>query len=92
MIKTIPKKKTCKKAKWLSEEALLIHEERREAKGKGEKERHTNLNVITHLEQDILECGQVGLGKHHYEKASGGDVILVELFQILKDDAVKVLH
>ena len=45
MIKTIPKKKTCKKAKWLSEEALLIHEERREAKGKGEKERYTHLNA-----------------------------------------------
>ena len=38
-IKTIPKKKKCKKAKWLSEEALQIAEKRREAKGKGEKER-----------------------------------------------------
>ena len=38
-IKTIPKKKKCKEAKWLSEEALQIAEERREAKGKGEKER-----------------------------------------------------
>ena len=37
MIKTIPKKKKCKKAKWLSEEALQIAEKRREAKGKGEK-------------------------------------------------------
>ena len=37
-IKTIPKKKKCKKAKWLSEEALQIAEKRREAKGKGEKE------------------------------------------------------
>ena len=45
MIKTIPKKKTCKKAKWLSEEALLIHEERREAKGKGVKERYTHSNA-----------------------------------------------
>ena len=44
-IKTIPKKKKCKKAKWLSEEALQIAEKRREAKGKGEKERHTNLNA-----------------------------------------------
>ena len=43
--KIIPKKKTCNKAKWLSEEALLIHEERREAKGKGEKERYTHLNA-----------------------------------------------
>ena len=43
--KTIPKKKKCKKAKWLSEESLQIAEERREAKGKGEKERYTHLNA-----------------------------------------------
>ena len=41
VIKTIPKKKKRKKAKWLSEEALQIAEKRREAKGKGEKERYT---------------------------------------------------
>ena len=40
VIKTIPKKKKCKKAKWLSEEALQIAEKRREVKGKGEKERY----------------------------------------------------
>ena len=45
MIKIIPKKKKCKKAKWFSEEALQIAEKRREAKGKGEKKRHTHLNV-----------------------------------------------
>ena len=45
VIKTIPKKKKCKKAKWLSEEGLQIAEERREAKGKGEKERYTHLNA-----------------------------------------------
>ena len=45
MIKTIPKKKKCKKAKWLSEEALQIAEKRREAKGEGEKERYTQLNA-----------------------------------------------
>ena len=45
MIKTIPKKKKCKKAKWLSEEALQIAEKRREVKGKGEKERFTHLNA-----------------------------------------------
>ena len=45
VIKTIPKKKKCKKAKWLSEEALQIPEKRREAKGKGEKERYTHLNI-----------------------------------------------
>ena len=44
-IKTIPKKKKCKKAKWLFEEALQIAVKRREAKSKGEKERHTNLNA-----------------------------------------------
>ena len=45
VIKTIPKKKKCKKAKWLSEEALQIAQKRREAKGKGEKERSTHLNA-----------------------------------------------
>ena len=44
-IKTIPKKKKCKKAKWLSEEALQIAVNRREAKSKGEKERYTHLNA-----------------------------------------------
>ena len=49
--------------------------------------------VITHLEPDILKC-EVGwaLGSITTNKASGGDEIPVELFQILKDDAVKVLH
>ena len=45
VIKTIPKKKKCKKAKWLSEEVLQIAEKRREAKGKGEKEKYTHLNA-----------------------------------------------
>ena len=45
VIKTIPKKKKCKKAKWLSEKALQIAVKRREAKGKGEKERYTHLNA-----------------------------------------------
>ena len=44
-IKTTPKEKKCKKAKWLSEEALQIAEKRREAKGKGEMEKHTHLNI-----------------------------------------------
>ena len=180
-IKTIPKKKKCKKAKWLSEEALPTAMKRREAKGKVEKERYTHLNaefqriarkdkaflsnqwkeveennrmgktrdlfkkirdtkgtfhakmgtikdrnrmdlreaedikrwqqyteelykkdlhnpddhdgVITHLEPDILEYEVTwALGTITTNKASGGDGIPVELFQILKDDAVKVLH
>ena len=45
LIKTIPKKKKCKKAKWLSEEALQIAVKRRQAKSKGEKERYTYLNA-----------------------------------------------
>ena len=181
-IKTIPKKKKLKKAKWLSEEALQIAVKRRKAKGKGEKESCTHLNVefqkiarrvrkaflcdqckgieennrmgktrdlfkkmrgtkgtfhakmgkikdrngmdlteagikkrwqgyteevykkdlhdpdnhndvITHLEPDILECEvKWVLGSITTSKASGGDGIPAELFQILKDDAVKVLH
>ena len=181
--KNISKKKKCKKEKWSSEEALQIAEKRREAKGKGEKERYSHLNaefqrigrrdekaflsdqckeikennrmgktrdffkkireikqtfhakmgiiknrkgmdlieaedikkrwqeyteelykkdvhdsenhdgVITHLEPDILECEvKWALGSITMNKASGGDGIPVELFQILKDDSVKVLH
>ena len=45
MIKTIPKKKKCKKEKWLSEEALQIAVQRREVKSKGEKERYSHLNA-----------------------------------------------
>ena len=45
MIKTIPKKNKCKKAEWLSEEALQIAEKRREAKGKGKEERYIHLNA-----------------------------------------------
>ena len=179
---TITKKK-CKKAKWLSEEALQIAEKRGEVKAKGQKEKYKHLNakfqriarkdekvflsdqykkieessrmgktgdlfkkisdtkgtfhakmgsikdrngmdlteaedikkkwqeyteeqykkdlhdqdnhdgVITHLEPDILECEvKWALGSITINKASGGDGIPVELFQILKHDAVKVLH
>ena len=48
MTKTIPKKKKCKNAKWLSEEALHVAEERRDMKGKGERERYTQLNAELH--------------------------------------------
>ena len=180
-IKTIPVGKKCKKAKWLSGEALQIAVKRREAKSKGEKERYTQNaefqrierrdkkaflsdqckeieennrmvktrdlfkkirdtkgtfhakmglikdrnsmdltetedikrwqeyteelykkdlhdpdnhdGVITHLEPDILECAvKWALGSITMNKGSGGDGILVVLFQILKDDAVKVLN
>ena len=65
-IKTIPKKKKCKTAKWLSEEALQIAEKRREAKGKGEKERYTHLNAefqrIARREKAFLsdQCKETG--------------------------------
>ena len=174
--KTIPMEKKCKKAKWLSGEALQIAVKRREVKSKGEKERvqriarrdkkaflsdqckeieennrmgktrdlfkkirgtkgtfHDKMGtikdrngtdlteaedikkrwqeyteelykkdlldpnnhdgVITHLEPDILECEvKWALESITMNKISGGDGIPVELFQILKDDAVKVLH
>ena len=45
VIKTIPKKKKCKEAKWLSEEGLQIAEKRKDVKGKGEKERYIHLNA-----------------------------------------------
>ena len=49
--------------------------------------------VITHLEPDILECKVTwALGSITMNKASGGDGILAELFQVIKDDSVKVLH
>ena len=54
LIKTIPKKKKCKKAKWLPEEALQIAVKRREAKGRGEKERYIQ---VESRRLDILNCG-----------------------------------
>ena len=61
MIKTIPKKKKCKKAKWLSEEALQIAE-KREVKGKGEKERYIHLNAefqrIARRDKKVFLSGQ----------------------------------
>ena len=149
--------KKCKKAKWLSGEALQIAVKRREVKSKGDKERYKHLNAelhriarrgkkaflsdqckeieennrmgkardlfkkirdtkgtfhtkmdsikdrngmdlteaedINHLEPDILECEvKWALETITMKKISGGDGTPVELFQILKDDAVKVLH
>ena len=60
-------------------------------KGLNDPDNHDG--VITHLEPDILECKvKWALGSIAMIKASGSDGITVELFQILKDDAVKVLH
>ena len=81
MIKTIPKKKKCKKAKWLSEEVLQIAEKRREAKGKGEKERYTHLNAefqrIAKRDRKAFLCDQckeieennrMGMSRHLFKK------------------------
>ena len=66
-IKTIPKKKKCQKAKWLSKEALEISAKRREGKSKGEKERYTHLNAefqrITRKDKKTFfrdQCKQIG--------------------------------
>ena len=64
VIKTIPKKKKCKKAKWLSEEALQIAEKRKEAKGKGERERYTLLNaefqrIARRHKKAFLQCKEI---------------------------------
>ena len=57
------------------------------------QDQDNNDGVITHLEPDILECEvKWALGNITTNKASGGDGIPIELFQVLKDDAVKVLH
>ena len=66
MIKSIPKKKKCKKAKWLSEEALRIAEKRREAKGKGEKERYTHLN--TEFQRIARRDKKISLSDHCKER------------------------
>ena len=80
-IKTIPKKKKCKKAKWLSEESLQIAVKRREAKGKGEKERDTQLNVefqriarrdkkvfLSEQCKEIEENNRMGKTRDHFKK------------------------
>ena len=61
LIKTIPNKKKCKKAKWLSEGALQIAEKRREAKGKREKERYTHLNAEFQEEQGEIRKASSGI-------------------------------
>ena len=84
MIETFPKKKKCKKAKWLSEEPLHIAEKRKEAKGKGEKERHTNLNTefqriarrdkktfLSDQGKEIEENNRMGKTKDRFKKIRG---------------------
>ena len=68
-----------------------IHRKNYQKKDLYDPDKHNG--VITHLEPDILECElKWALGSITMNKASGGDGIPVEQFQIMKDDAVKVLH
>ena len=80
VIKTIPKKKKCKKVNWLSEEALQTAEERREGKGKGKKERYTHLNAefqrarrdkkafLTKQSKEIEENNRMGKARDFFKK------------------------
>ena len=81
VINTIPKEKKCKKAKWLSEEALQITVKRREVKGKGEKERYTHLNAefrriarrdkkafLSDQCKEIEENNRMGKTRDHFRK------------------------
>ena len=63
-IKTIPKKKKCKKTKWLSEEALQIAEKRREAKGKGEKERYPKIHLNAEFQRRARRDKKAFLSDH----------------------------
>ena len=85
MTKIIPKKKKCKKAKWLSQEVLQIPEKRREVTGKGEKERYTQLNAkfqtkarrdnkafLSEYREETEEGNRMGETRHLFEKM--GDI------------------
>ena len=75
------------------EEIKKWQEYTEELNKKGLNDLYNQNGVVTHLEPDILECeAKWALGSITINKASGGDGIPTELFQILKDDAVKVLH
>ena len=76
-----------------AEEIKKWQEYTEELNKKGLNDLDNHNSVVTHLELDILECeAKWALGSITISKASGGDRIPAELFQILKDDAVKVLH
>ena len=77
MIKTIPLKKKCKKAKWLSEEALQIAEKRRDSKGKGEKERYMNAEFqrIARRDQEAFLSEQCKELEENNEMGKTGDLV-----------------
>ena len=77
VIKTIPLKKKCKKAKWLSEEALQIAEKRRDSKGKGEKERYMNAEFqrIARRDQEAFLSEQCKELEENNEMGKTGDLV-----------------
>ena len=94
MIKTIPEKKKCKKAKWLSKEALQIAEKRREeAKGKAEKERYTHLNAefqrIARRDKKAVLSDQY---KETEENKSGKDKISSRKLEIPRESFIQRFH
>ena len=78
-IKTIPKKKECKKAKWLPEEALQIAKKRREAKGKGQRERQDQLNTefqrVTRKDKKVFESEQSKEIEENYRMRKNSDLV-----------------
>ena len=97
-IKTISKKKTCKKAKWLFEEELQIAEERRKAKGKGENERYTHLNTefqrlarrdkkafLSEQCEEIKEKNRMGKTRDLFKKIRGTEGIFHAKMGSIKD-------
>ena len=73
-IKTIPKKKKCSKAKWLSEEVLQIAERRREAKGRGQKERYTHQNaVFQRIAGEVRKPSSMISAKNRRKQQNGKD-------------------
>ena len=98
VIKTILKKKKCKKAKWLSEEAFQIAEKRREAKGKGERERYTHLNAefqriarrdkkafLNEQCKEIEENNRMGKTRDLFKKIKDTKIILHTKMGTIKD-------
>ena len=90
-IKNIPKKKKCKKQKWVSEEALQIAEKRREAKGKGEKEWYTHLNAesqriarrdkkafLSDQSKEIEESNRIGKTRELFKKIRDTKELLMQ--------------
>ena len=103
--KTIPKKTKCKKTKWLSQEALQIAEERREAKGKGEREKYTQLNaefqrINSKERQESLlkgpmqrnrENNRMGKKRDHFKRIRDGKGTFHARTGMIKDRNIKDL-